>query len=50
MSNAKRCINQRFVFKNSRIWGLASMFNLKNPTTAVLYAKNQLHVAKYNES
>ena len=27
MSNAKRCINQRFAFKNSRITRLALIFN-----------------------
>ena len=31
MLNAIRCIDQRFVFKNSRILCLALIFNLKNP-------------------
>ena len=49
MLNAIGCINQRFAFKNSRISCLALIFNLKNPSTTVLYAKNQLQVAKYDE-
>ena len=39
MSNAIRCINQRFAYKNSRISCLALIFNLKSPSTTVLYAK-----------
>ena len=39
MSNAIRRIDQRFAFKNSRITCLALIFNLKNPSTTVLYAK-----------
>ena len=39
MSNAIRCINQRFAFKNSGISCLALIFNLKNPRMTVLYAK-----------
>ena len=39
MSNAIRCINQRFAFKNSRISCLALIFKLKNTSTTVLYAK-----------
>ena len=39
MSNAIRCIDQRFAFKNSRISCLALIFNLKNPSTTVMYAK-----------
>ena len=51
MSNAIRCINQRFAFKNSRISCLALIFNLKNLSTTVLYTqKNRLQVAKYEES
>ena len=46
MSNAIRCIDQRFAFKNSRISCLALIFKLKNPSTTVLYAKL---VAKYDE-
>ena len=36
MSNAIRCIDQRFAFKNSRISFLALIFN---PRTTVLKAK-----------
>ena len=36
---ATRCINQRFVFKNSGISCLALIFNLKNLSTTVLCAK-----------
>ena len=39
MLNAISCIDQRFEFKNSRISCLAVIFNLKNPSTTVLYAK-----------
>ena len=39
MLNAIGCINQRFAFKNSRISCLALIFNLKNLSTTVLYAK-----------
>ena len=39
MLNVIRCIDQRFAFKNSRISCLALIFNLKNPSTTVLYAK-----------
>ena len=39
MSNAIRCIDQRFAFENSRISCLALIFNLTNPSTTVLYAK-----------
>ena len=42
MSNAIRCIDQRVVFKNSRISRLALIFNLKNPSTTVLYAKHSV--------
>ena len=42
MSNAIRCIDQRFAFKNSRISCLALIFNLKNPSTTVLYAKKSV--------
>ena len=43
MSNAIRCIDQRFAFKNSRISCLALIFNLKNPSKTVLY---RLHAKK----
>ena len=49
MSNAIRCIDQRFVFKNSGISCPALIFNLNNPRTTVQYAKNLLQVAKYDE-
>ena len=39
MSNAIKCIDQRFAFKNFAISCLALIFNLKNPSTTVLYAK-----------
>ena len=42
MSNAIRCIDQRFAFKNSRISCLALIFNLNNPRTIVLYAKKMV--------
>ena len=42
MSNAMRCIDQRFAFKNSRISCLALIFNLNNPRTTVLYAKKSV--------
>ena len=42
MSNAIRCIDQRFAFKNSRISCLALIFNLKNPSMTVLYAKKSV--------
>ena len=42
MSNAIRCIIQRFAFKNSRISCLALIFHLKNPSMTVLYAKKSV--------
>ena len=42
MSNAIRCIDQRFAFKNSRISCLALIFNLNNLRTTVLYAKKSV--------
>ena len=50
MLDAIRCIDQRFALKNSRISCLALIINLNNPRTIVLYAKNRLQVAKYDES
>ena len=38
MSNVIRCINKRFVFKNSVILCLALIFNLSNPRTTILHA------------
>ena len=42
MLNVIRCIYQRFAFKNSRISCLALIFNLKNLSTTVLYAKKSV--------
>ena len=42
MSNAIRCIDQRFAFKNSRISCLALIFKMKNQRTTVLYAKKSV--------
>ena len=39
MLNVIRCIDQRFVFKNSGISCLAWIFNLNNPRSTILYAK-----------
>ena len=47
-----RCINQRFVFKNSGILCLALIFNLSNlkTTIMILQAKKRFQVARYDES
>ena len=47
-----RCINQRFVFKNSGILCLALIFNLSNLkiTIMILQAKKRFQVARYDES
>ena len=53
MSNAIRCIDQRFAFKNYGISCFALIFHLNNPRMTVLYAKKlvaQLQIAKYDES
>ena len=42
MSNAMRCIDQRFAFKNFRISCLALIFNLNNLRRTVLYAKKSV--------
>ena len=42
VSNAIQCIDRRFAFKNSRISCLALIFNFKNPSTTVLYAKKSV--------
>ena len=42
MSNAIRCIDQRFAFKNSGISCLALIFNFNNPRTTVLKAKKSV--------
>ena len=47
MSNAIKCINQRFVFKNSGISCLALIFNLNNLRMTILHAKKLLLVAKH---
>ena len=39
MLNVMRCMNERCVFKNSGFSCLALIFNLKNSSVAVLYAK-----------
>ena len=39
MSNAIKCIDQKFAFKNSGILRLALIFNLSNPGTTILHAK-----------
>ena len=40
MSNATRSINQRLAFKNSGISCMALIFNLNNPRTTILHAKD----------
>ena len=47
MSNAIRCINQRFAFKNSGISCLALIFNLSNLRTTILHSKKMLPAAKH---
>ena len=52
MSNAIRCIDQRFAFKidkNSGISCLAWIFNLSNLRTTILHSKQRLQVAKHNK-
>ena len=39
MSNAIRCIDQRFAVKNSSISCLVLIYNLSNPRTTILHAK-----------
>ena len=39
MSNAIRCIDQRFALESSCISSLALIFNFNNPRPTVLYAK-----------
>ena len=54
MSNAIRCIDQRFAFNNSGIAGLVLIFNLSYPRSTILHAKKRLqlakHFKKYDES
>ena len=52
MSNAIRCIDQRFAFKNSRISCLALMFKFKILAWQSCHStqKNWLQVVKYDES
>ena len=47
MSNAIRCIDQRFAFKNSGILCLALIFNMSNLRTTILHSKKWLPVAKH---
>ena len=47
MSNAMRCIDQRFAFKNSVISFLALIFNLSNLRTTILLWKKRFPVAKH---
>ena len=47
MSNAIGCIDRRLAFKNSGILCLALIFNLKDLSTTVLYAKK---LVKHHES
>ena len=44
MSNAIRCINQRFAFKNSGIACLALIFNLSYPRSTIVHAKKRLQL------
>ena len=50
MSNAIRCIEQRFAFKNSGKSCLALLFNLSNLITTILHAQKQFQVATHYES
>ena len=47
MKSMSRCIDQRFVFKNSGISCLALIFNLNNLRMTILHAKKLLLVAKH---
>ena len=49
MLNAKRCIDHRFVFKNSRIACLALILDLsyQRETIQILHAKKLLQVEKH---
>ena len=47
MSNAIRCINQSFVFKNFGISCLALISNLSNLRTTILHAIKRMHLAKH---
>ena len=46
MSNAIRCINRRFAFKNFGISCLALIFNMSNRRTTILLAIKRLQVAQ----
>ena len=50
MSNAIRCIDQRFAFKNSRISCLALIFNLNIRVRQSWTQKNRFQMANYDES
>ena len=45
-----KCIDQRFVFKNSVISCMALIFNLSNLRTTILHSKKHLPVAKHIKS
>ena len=47
MSNAIRCIDQKFVFNHSGIACLALIFNLSYPRSTILHAKKLMQVAKH---
>ena len=47
MSNAIRCIDKRFAFKNSGIACLALIYNLSYQRSTILHPKKQLQVAKH---
>ena len=49
MSNAIRCIDERFAFKNSGISFLALIFNLSNLRTTILHSKNQFQNGRYEK-
>ena len=44
------CTDQRFVFKNSCISSLALIFNISNPSKAMLEAKKQFQVLRTDDS
>ena len=46
----ERCTGRRFVFKNSGISSLALIFNISNPSKAMLEAKKQFQVWRTDDS
>ena len=50
MSNAIICIEKRFAVKNSRISGLASIFDFSNPEMKSSMQKTRFKVARYDDS